>query len=413
MRLALARRVAFPALILSALTGSLRAEETVVSLEHSVEPLRQAFNAASDRPRLVALLSPTSRAGVEGARALAEMVVGSGADLTVMVVWVDVLHGDNASEAERSAAAFGPRVRQYHDPKGRAAWPFGLATLGRERAGVWNTYVFYRPGSTWQGDPPAPDDWLHAMAGPGRGDPARFRSGAALKAGLRQAAMTICGPVGRGGDRRGVNRVSGEVVSDGEPAPAKARWRPQSRPPASIPPISTVPSSGAGSSVSGADDYNGPFEERNSTPDGTGDESWARPTKSCSKSTAKPTTPERIASSFSPNSTSTTRSARSVEPLLESTSTTDSSRNSARNRPGPSWEKLSNVSTTASPSGRTTSNANYLPLTPLPSDGSAVTRANAEAVARASGPAGTTLRATVFTPVGGKATVTSKSTAPT
>jgi len=381
------------------------AKSPVVSLSDSIEPLRKQFNAVKARPRVVALLSPTSKAGMDGSDALAASLL-SGAISNgpeVIIVWVNLLHGDTPDAADRAAARFaGSRATQFYDAKGRAAWSFGAATLGEQRKGVWNTYVYYLAGAMWSTDPPRPEDWLHEMAGPRAVDPLRFRGGMKLRAGLRRWLSDSGSSVDL--PTEPVGYTVGAVIVDSPPAPVARPRRVPKAPPPSIPPMSH-------------DDYNGPFEDRGTPVSSTGADTWAQPTKSCSKSTARPTTLGSFESSISPNSTNTTRSARSVMPSPVSPSTTASSRNWPKEPARPNWTNSSSASTVANRSTLPTSNGNLLPLEPLPNDrGSvAVNRAQPPAPvssARASGPAGFTLSATVDTPVGGKATVKSKSTAP-
>lgn len=380
------------------------AQSPVVSLSDSIEPLRKQFNAATSRPRVVALLSPTSKAGMDGSDALAAALlsgsVANGPD--VIIIWVNLLHGDTAAEADRAAKRFaGGRTRQYYDAKGRAAWSFGAATLGEQRKGVWNTYVYYRPGAIWALEPPRPEDWLHEMAGPRQVDPLRFRGGAKLRAGLRRWLSDASPNADLPDETPGY--TIGSVVSD-MPLPkpvAKPAPRPEARrrpPPPSVPRATYV-------------EYNGPFEDRGNDDDSTGADTWAQPTKSCSKSTAKPITAGSFESSTSPNLTNTTRSARSAAPLPASPLPMASSRSYPGSPARPSSTTSSNVSTMANQSTPPTSSGNLLPLEPLPTNNRS-TPNQIFSTARASGPSTYELTATAKTPVGGTVTVKTKPKAP-
>lgn len=381
------------------------AKSPVISLSDSIEPLRKQFNAGVNRPRVVALLSPTSKAGMDGSDALAASLlngaVATGPD--VIIIWVNLLHGDTADEADRAAARFaGGRTTQYYDAKGRAAWSFGAATLGEQRKGVWNTYVYYLPGALWSIEPPRPEDWLHEMAGPRQADPLRYRGGAKLRAGLRRW-LSDSSPGTDQPTEYPSSRSYGSIVSDSatalpEPRPVRPA-APRRTPPPSVPRSTYV-------------EYNGPFEDRNIDDDSTGADTWAQPTKSCSKSTAKPITAGSFESSISPSSTNTTRSARSVAPSPVSPLLTDSSRNYPNSPARPSSTTSSNVSTVASRSTPQTSNGNLLPLEPLPTNGRSSPNTVFSSSARASGPSTFELTATAKTPVGGTVTVKTKPKAP-
>lgn len=380
------------------------AKSPVVSLSESIEPLRKQFNAATSRPRVIALLSPTSKAGMDGSDALAAALL-SGAVVNgpdVIIIWVNLLHGDTAAEADRAAERFaGGRTTQFYDAKGRAAWSFGAATLGEQRKGVWNTYVYYRPGALWSIDPPRPEDWLHEMAGPRKVDPLRFRDGTKLRAGLRRWLSDATPNVEVPAESSGYS--VGSIVSDSPIARPAARpvATPAARrrtPPPSVPRANYV-------------EYNGPFEDRGNSGDPEGDDAWAQQTKSCSKSTAKPITAGSFESSTSPSWTNTTKSVRSAAPSPVSPSSTASSRNYPSSPARPSSTTSSNVSTVASRSTPPTSSGNLLPLEPLPTNNRSTPNQIFSTV-RASGPSTYELTATARTPVGGTVTVKTKPKAP-
>jgi hypothetical protein len=95
------------------------------------------------------------------------------ADVSITVVWIDMLDADNAQAARGSARILDdPRVVQFHDPERRV----GEAIATRFGAGghiAWDVYLFYPQGSTWGASPPLPVEWMHQLDDTWA-DPARF-----------------------------------------------------------------------------------------------------------------------------------------------------------------------------------------------------------------------------------------------
>ena len=170
------------------------AEGRIVSLDSSLEPLIERFNADRDKPRVVAIVSATCGACVAGAIAVNEAVVAAYpvADVSIFVVWIDILRSDDYAAAQRVAGIFNdPRVRQFHDPNRRAGEVFAIGLL--EQPPAWDMYLLYAatPRQLWVDHPPRPVDWMHQL-GSDVADPARQRSGHDLVVGL-YAAMSDLG----------------------------------------------------------------------------------------------------------------------------------------------------------------------------------------------------------------------------
>lgn len=112
------------------------------------------------------------------------------ADIDVSIIWIDMLRGDNAEAAAKSAKMFDdPRVRQFHDPRSsRLAGKAFAHGLIREGAGVaWDIYMFYDKHARWDDNPPKPIDYMHQLGGGRRADAERFHSGDELVSELRKS----------------------------------------------------------------------------------------------------------------------------------------------------------------------------------------------------------------------------------
>src|SRR5262245_37382637 len=153
--------------------SSAGAAANLTSLAHDLSPLAKAFNAAKDRPRFLALLSPTCSACIHGAEAIKVSVLPVKDKVEVFVVWTPMLDSDEAAEASASSAILAaPGVRQFWDPERRAgaalrkdAFPDAVEKMRRslpkdhffapylvERDASqpeWDMYLLFGPGVDW------------------------------------------------------------------------------------------------------------------------------------------------------------------------------------------------------------------------------------------------------------------------
>jgi hypothetical protein len=102
------------------------------------------------------------------------------ADISVSLVWIDMLSSDNVDAARPMAASLADRrVTHFHDPRperhaGRA---FGKDIMRFGSMAAWDVYLFYAPGLIWEADLPPPTEWFHQLGGRLRADPKRFAGG--------------------------------------------------------------------------------------------------------------------------------------------------------------------------------------------------------------------------------------------
>ena len=124
----------------------------MICLDSSLQPLIERFNADRDKPRVVAIVSATCGACVAGAIAVNEAVVAAypTADVSIFVVWIDILPSDDSAAAQRVAGIFNdPRVRQFHDPNRLVGDSFAKGLL--EQPPAWDMYLLYAatPQQLW------------------------------------------------------------------------------------------------------------------------------------------------------------------------------------------------------------------------------------------------------------------------
>jgi len=113
------------------------------------------------------------------------------ADISVSIVWINMLPEDTEAHAGRSARIINdPRVRHFHDPAKRSGQAIA-ASLGWKDYVAWDVYLFYEAGSRWLDGPPAPAYYLHQLPR----DPLHFRTGDDLVRELREAMKMLTGAI--------------------------------------------------------------------------------------------------------------------------------------------------------------------------------------------------------------------------
>ncbi len=117
------------------------------------------------------------------------------AEIELFIVWLPMLAGDTAGVAAQAAgsAGWGQRAHHFWDP-GRLAGAAIARGLARELGTIaWDIYLFYRPGCTWDDEPPEPAGWVHQLERSVWADPTRYRTGPALIAALREMLDQVAG----------------------------------------------------------------------------------------------------------------------------------------------------------------------------------------------------------------------------
>jgi hypothetical protein len=153
--------------------------EPVQVLGASIEVLKAAFNGAKDRPRVIALLSPSCPRCQASSESILSALEGApdGLDPAVMVVWLEVFATDDAQACREGMVRFaGTPVEGFLDDERIAG---RLLTRGRLPIGVArHLFLWYEPGIVWLDGPPDPTGWCHQLR---RYDPETFCSQERLK----------------------------------------------------------------------------------------------------------------------------------------------------------------------------------------------------------------------------------------
>jgi hypothetical protein len=86
-------------------------------------------------------------------------------DISVSVVWIDMLPADNVDRAKQSALIVDDdRARHFYDPKRRVGQAVAQSR-GEPDMIAWDIYLFYVAGQEWQASMPAPAYWAHQLGG--------------------------------------------------------------------------------------------------------------------------------------------------------------------------------------------------------------------------------------------------------
>lgn len=129
--------------------------------------LKARFDAASGRPQLLALVSPTCEVCLDGvAMILQGLDEPAGRAFEAHIVWTPVLSGDAAEVAlEVAGARRRGRVSHYwdHTTSISAAARVVLDLAAWDRTVAWDVYLLYRRGVPWTGPLPPPTTWLHQL----------------------------------------------------------------------------------------------------------------------------------------------------------------------------------------------------------------------------------------------------------
>ena len=111
----------------------------------SVDELKILFNKESGKIKFVAILSSTCGWCLQGAQAVQKSVIEQmkNKDISVIIVWTNMLRTDDKENAYRAASMFkDPSIVQYFDSENK----FGdlvAKRLNPKGEKAWDIYMFY------------------------------------------------------------------------------------------------------------------------------------------------------------------------------------------------------------------------------------------------------------------------------
>jgi len=84
--------------------------------------------------------------------------------LRAYVVWVPMNRALERDVPNATKEVWDPRARHYWDDGGWLMTAYKQVLGGYPLEPVWDTYIMYEPGATWDGDkPPKPAYWMHQL----------------------------------------------------------------------------------------------------------------------------------------------------------------------------------------------------------------------------------------------------------
>lgn len=144
----------------------------LVTLGHSGLPdqskLKDAFNAAKGKVRVVMLVSPKCGACVEGADVVRDGVHRKLRDkrLSTFSVFIPMVPGDGLEHAvESSKRMTAAGIPSYWDGERKLGRAYaGAVTLPKGQTVAWDVYFVYGPDAVWGPTPPKPSYWMHQLS---------------------------------------------------------------------------------------------------------------------------------------------------------------------------------------------------------------------------------------------------------
>lgn len=157
-----------------------------VTVIDSLEPIKAAFNAHADKPRIVLLVSPVCSECVLGAEVVRKSLLDRfrSSGLHAIVVWESMLPPDTEAAARQSSGIFaGAQAAQFYDPDRLSGWAYEREQFARKWDEVatalpadhwlrayhddkpdpspeWDVYMLYKPGRRWEDRTPKPDAFI-------------------------------------------------------------------------------------------------------------------------------------------------------------------------------------------------------------------------------------------------------------
>lgn len=136
-----------------------------VIILRDVSQIQKVFNDNSKKTKFIAILSSTCKWCLEGADAIQASVVKNmkTKDVSVIIVWTNMLQSDQENTALRAASMFKDKgIVQFFDAENK----FGnhaAKAINPSGESAWDIYMFFDKEVTWSKDLPQPFDYAHQL----------------------------------------------------------------------------------------------------------------------------------------------------------------------------------------------------------------------------------------------------------
>jgi copper ion binding protein len=128
--------------------------------------IKKAFNQQTGKTKFVAILSPTCGWCLQGAESIQKTIVENmkGKDLSVIIVWTNMLNTDDQNSAYKAASLFkDASIVQFFDSENK----FGdlvAKRLSPQGKKAWDIYMFFDKGTQWGEGIPRPFEYAHQLS---------------------------------------------------------------------------------------------------------------------------------------------------------------------------------------------------------------------------------------------------------
>lgn len=176
---------------------NITSSNNIITLNSTLDPLKDQFNQNKEKIRFLALLSPTCPLWRDqGARAVHEIIIGKflDADIAASIVWIPILDNDSIEAALPSVKYLGDKRFQHFYDQDQIVGKEIAASVGWDGHVAWDIYLFYPPYAGWNNGPPAPKKWVHQLKD-SWAHKEHFRRGDGLVKALSNAMTTISGEI--------------------------------------------------------------------------------------------------------------------------------------------------------------------------------------------------------------------------
>ena len=141
-------------------------ENKNLKIASSPVEIQKAFNQQTGKTKFVAILSSTCGWCLQGAESVQKAVIEKmkEKDLSVIIIWTNMLKSDNQNSAYKAASLFkDPSIVQFFDSENK----FGdvvAQRLNPQGKKAWDIYMFFDKDTKWNSDFPRPFDYAHQLS---------------------------------------------------------------------------------------------------------------------------------------------------------------------------------------------------------------------------------------------------------
>ena len=127
--------------------------------------IQRAFNQYPEKTKFVAILSSTCKWCLQGAESVQQAVIENMArkNLSVIIVWTNMLQSDGENTAFRAASLFKDKnIAQFFDEANKFG-DVAAKAINSSGAQAWDIYMFFDKDIQWKNTLPRPFEYAHQL----------------------------------------------------------------------------------------------------------------------------------------------------------------------------------------------------------------------------------------------------------